>query len=85
MGDIPEGGEAKNPWAAKEISIYVSPWVTTNLEVHVFKSEVRHFILLTDASMQFSGTLWLDRLVDISVQYSTWGDTILVIMYEFTH
>ena len=52
---MPEGEEDKAPWAAEETSIDWSPLVITNLEVQLFKSEVRQSRLLTVATMQFSG------------------------------
>ena len=54
-GYMPEGEEDKAPWAAHETSIDVSECVTTNLEVHVFKSEVRRSRFLTETKMRLSG------------------------------
>ncbi len=84
MGEIPEGKEEIFPLAAKETSMDLSPWVTTNFDVQVFKSEDIRRILLIDASMQFSGTLWLEVLVE-SMLVQSWGETAMVIIYEFTH
>ena len=53
-GYMPEGEEDKAPWAAHETSIDVSECVTTNLEVQVFKSEVRRSRFLTETKMRLS-------------------------------
>ncbi len=84
VGEIPEGKEEICPLAAKETSMDLSPWVTTNFDVQVFKSEDLWRILLMDASMQFSGTLWLEVLVE-SMLIQSWGESAMVIMYKFTH
>ena len=53
-GYMPEGEEDKAPWAAHETSIDVSECVTTNLEVQVFKSEVRRSSFFTETKMRLS-------------------------------
>ena len=51
---MPEGDEDKAPWAAQETSIDWSECVITNLEVQVFKSEVRQSRFLTETKMRLS-------------------------------
>ena len=71
-GYMPEGEEDKAPWAAHETSIDVSECVTTNLEVQVFKSEVRRSRFLTETKMQLSEIG--DSISDIvSVVGIVWG------------
>ena len=53
-GYMPEGEDDTAPWAAQETSIDWSPCVITNLEVQVFKSEVRRSRFLTETKMQLS-------------------------------
>ncbi len=49
------GEEDEDPWAAEEISRDWSPWVITNLDIQLFKSEVRRSRLLMEDTMQFLG------------------------------
>ncbi len=63
VGEIPKGKVEIYPWAAKETSMDLSPWVTTNFAVQVFKLEDIWRILFIDASMQFSWTLSSEVLV----------------------
>ncbi len=63
VGEIPKGKVEIYPWAAKETSMDLSPWVTTNFDVQVFKLEGIQRILFIDASMWFSCTLSSEVLV----------------------
>ena len=73
-GYMPEEEDDKAPWAAQETSIDWSPCVITNLEVQVFKSEVRRSRFLTETTMRLSeiGNSISDIVSVVGIVWRVW-------------